>query len=47
MFIYIKTAIDDFPSGDWRMNMSCYCKCPLALPHGAVGKNAVCDCRIS
>ena len=24
--------------------MSCYCKCPVALPHGAVGWSAVCDC---
>ena len=24
-----------------------YCKCPVALPHGAVGKSAVCDCGIS
>ena len=23
--------------------MSCYCKCPVALPHGAVGWFAVCD----
>ena len=27
--------------------MSCYCKCPVALPHGAVGWSAVCDCDIS
>ena len=27
--------------------MSCYCKCPVALPHGAVGLSAVCDCGIS
>ena len=27
--------------------MSCYCKCPMALPHGAVGWSAVCDCGIS
>ena len=27
--------------------MSCYCKCPVALPHGAVGWSAVCDCGIS
>ena len=24
--------------------MSCYCKCPVALPQGAVGWSAVCDC---
>ena len=24
--------------------MSCYCKCFVALPHGAVGWSAVCDC---
>ena len=23
------------------------CKCPVALPHGAVGWSAVCDCGIS
>ena len=27
--------------------MSCYCKCPVAIPHGAVGWSAVCDCVIS
>ena len=27
--------------------MSCYCKYPVALPHGAVGWSAVCDCGIS
>ena len=27
--------------------MSCYCKCPVALPHGAVGRSAVCDCGFS
>ena len=27
--------------------MSCYCKCPVALPHVAVGWSAVCDCDIS
>ena len=27
--------------------MSCYCKCPVALPHGAVGLSAVCGCGIS
>ena len=29
------------------VRMSCYCKCPVALPHGAVGLSAVCDCSIS
>ena len=24
--------------------MSCYCKCPVALPLCAVGWSAVCDC---
>ena len=24
-----------------------YCKCPVALPHGANGGSAVCDCDIS
>ena len=28
-------------------SMSCYCECSLALPHGAVGWSAVCDCGIS
>ena len=27
--------------------MSCYCKCPVSLPHGAVELSAVCDCGIS
>ena len=27
--------------------MSCDCKCSVALPHGAVGWSAVCDCGIS
>ena len=27
--------------------MSCYCKCPVVLPHGAVGWSAVCDCCFS
>ena len=27
--------------------MSCYCKCSVALPHGAVDLSAVCDCGIS
>ena len=27
--------------------MSCYSKCSVALPHGAVGWSAVCDCGIS
>ena len=27
--------------------MSCYCKCSVALPHGAMGWPAVCDCDIS
>ena len=27
--------------------MSCYCKCSVAFPHGAVGWSAICDCGIS
>ena len=27
--------------------MSCYCKCPVALPQGPMGWSAVCDCGIS
>ena len=27
--------------------MYCYCKCSVALPHGAVGWSAMCDCGIS
>ena len=27
--------------------MSCYFKCPVALPRSAVGGSAVCDCGIS
>ena len=26
--------------------MSCFCKCQVALPHGAMGWSAVCDCGI-
>ena len=26
--------------------MSCCCKCPVALPHGAAGRSAVSDCGI-
>ena len=26
------------------LRMSCYCICSLALPYGAVGGSAVCDC---
>ena len=29
------------------LQMYCYCKCQAALPHGAVGWFAVCDCGIS
>ena len=29
------------------LRMSCYCKCSMTLPHGAVGWSAVCDCGIS
>ena len=27
--------------------MSCYCLCSVALPRGAMGRSAVCDCAIS
>ena len=27
--------------------LSCYCMCPVALPHGAVGWSAVSDCGLS
>ena len=29
------------------LQMSCYCKCSVALPHGAMGWAAVCDCVCS
>ena len=29
------------------LQMSCYCKCSVALPHGVMGWSAVCDCGIS
>ena len=29
------------------LQMYCYFKCSVALPHGAVGWSAVCDCGIS
>ena len=28
------------------LRMSCYCGCPMTLPHGAVGRSAVYDCGI-
>ena len=28
------------------LQMNCYYKCSVALPHGAVGWSAVCDCGI-
>ena len=29
------------------LQMYCYYKCSMALPHGAVGWSVVCDCGIS
>ena len=29
------------------LQMYCYYKCYVALPHGAIGWSAVCDCGIS
>ena len=29
------------------LQMASYCKCPVALPHSAVGWSAVCNCGIS
>ena len=29
------------------LKMYCYYKCSVALPHGAVGWSAVCDCCVS
>ena len=29
------------------LQIYCYCKCSVALPTGAVGWSAVCDCDIS
>ena len=29
------------------LQMYCYCKCSVALPRGAVGWSAACDCGIS
>ena len=29
------------------LQMYCYYKCSVALPHGAVGWSSVCDCGIS
>ena len=29
------------------LQMYCYYKCSVALPHGAMGWSAVCDCGIS
>ena len=29
------------------LQMSGYCKCSVALPHGAIGWSVVCDCDIS
>ena len=32
---------------DIVFQMSCYCRISVALPHGALGWSAVCDCGIS
>ena len=29
------------------LRVSCYCKCSVNLPHGAVGWSVVCECGIS
>ena len=29
------------------LQMYCYFRCSVALPHGAVGRSAFCDCGIS
>ena len=29
------------------LQMSCYCKCSKALPHGVVGWSEMCDCGLS
>ena len=29
------------------LQVYCHCKCSVALPHGAVGWSAMCDCGIS
>ena len=29
------------------LQISCYCKCSVAIPHGAVGWSALCDLGIS
>ena len=29
------------------LQMSCYCKCSVGLPHSAMDWSAVCDCGIS
>ena len=29
------------------LQMYCYCKCSVALPHGAAGWSALCECGIS
>ena len=28
------------------LQMYCYCTCPMALPHGAMGWSTVCDCGV-
>ena len=29
------------------LRKSCYCKCSVTLPHGALGWSAMCDCGFS
>ena len=49
-FYFINHLDEEERAGCFVLNvypMSCYCKCPVALPHDAVGWSAVCDCGIS
>ena len=54
--IFVLNCITSFPPSSFSIiltrkrdlvALSCYCKCSVALPYGAMGWSAVCDCGIS
>ena len=47
--LFLKKNVIDKRTGCLSLiviRMSCYCEYPVALPQGAVGWSAVCDCGI-
>ena len=46
-FLFCNHLEEDEKVGCFALQMYCYCKCSVALPHSAVGWPAVCDCGIS